>query len=648
MFIQNDITSLVDFSCSPAQQAVLTAPFTSEDIREAFFSLPRNKASGPDGYSPEFFISCWSVVGGEVTEAVAEFFNSGCLLKQLNATNLVLIPKIPNASKTTDFRPISCLNTIYKVISKLLADRLKLILSLAIGHSQTAFLPGRLLTENVLLATEIVHGYNSNNVELSGMLKVDLRKAFDTLRWDFVIAAMRAINVPEIFIGWISTCLTTASFSISVNGHTGGYFKSTQGLHQGDPLSPYLFVLAMEVFSGLLRSRFSSGYIRYHPNTEELGITHLMFADDVMVFFDGGSSSLHGITETLDDFAGWSGLHMNREKTELFYAGLSQVETTALTAYGFTIGSLPIRYLGLPLMHRKLKVSEYSPLIDKLNSRFNLWATKSLSFAGRSLLIKTAIMGTVNFWTSTFLLPRGCIKKIESLCSRFLWSGATDRRANVKISWKTVCLPKDEGGIGLRNFKLWNITLLLRLAWLLFSGSSSLWVAWHRHHNCPTSYSFWTQTESPLMSWNWRCILRLRDLISRFLIVEVHCGLNTSFWYDRWTPLGPLINVFGTNGTRNLRIHIDASVADAYGVQGWRLPHPRSDMEVALHTFLTCFPTPSLDRGPDTFSWSTNGKSSPAFSSSKTWEVLRPRAPTQAIAKHIWFSGATPKHAFHL
>lgn len=193
---------------------------------------------------------------------------------------------------------------------------------------------------------------------------------------------------------------------------------------------------------------------------------------------------------------------MNRDKTELFYAGVSQEETTALSANGFTIGSLSIRYLGLPLMHRKLKISEYSPMIDKLNSRFNLWATKSLSFAGRCLLIKTVITGTVNFWTSTFLLPRGCIKKIESLCSRFLLSGATDRRANVKVSWSTMCLPKDEGGIGLRNFKLWNITLLLHLAWLLFSGSSSLWVAWHCHHNCPTSYSFWSQSESPLMSWN--------------------------------------------------------------------------------------------------------------------------------------------------
>lgn len=524
LFIQEDISTLLEFSCSASQQAGLISPFTSEDIRAAFFSLPHNKASGPDGFTPEFFTSCWTVVGGEVTAAVAEFFNTGSLLKQMNATNLVLIPKIPNASKTSDFRPISCLNTTYKVISKLLSDRLKGILNLAIGHSQSAFLPGRLLSENVLLATEIVHGYNTNSVDPSGMLKVDLRKAFDTISWDFVIASLRGINVPETFIAWISECISSASFSIFVNGHTGGYFRSTRGLRQGDPLSPYLFVLAMEVFSGLLRSRYNSGYIRYHPKTEDLGISHLMFADDVMVFFDGGSSSLHGITETLDDFAGWSGLAMNKEKTELFHAGLSQEETNELNVYSFSHGSLPIRYLGLPLMHKKLKISEYSPLLDKLNSRFNHWGIKSLSFAGRCLLIKTVITRNVIFWTSTFLLPKGCIKRIESLCSSFLWSGSVEGRANAKVSWTTVCLPKEEGGLGLRNFRIWNLTLLLRLAWLIFSGSSSLWVAWHRYHNCPTSYSFWYQSENQQMSWNWRCILRLRDLAARFLISDVKNG----------------------------------------------------------------------------------------------------------------------------
>ena len=417
LFIQEDIMRLFQFSCSSSQQEALIAPFSGEDIRSAFFSLPRNKASGPDGYSPEFCMSTWSIVGGEVSAAVAEFFTSGSLLKQINATNLVLIPKIPNASKTSDFRPISCLNTIYKVISKLLSDRLKAIINLAVGNSQSAFIPGRLFSENVLLATEIVHGYSSNAVEPSGMLKIDLRKAFDSIRWDFVIAALKAINIPEKFVNWILTCISTASFSISVNGHTGGYFQSTQGLRQGDPLSPYLFVLAMEAFSGLLRSRYNSGYIRYHPHTEELEISHLMFADDVMIFFDGSGSSLHGINETLDDFAGWSGLHMNRDKTQLFHAGLSLDESNALSAYGFPIGALPIRYLGLPLMHRKLKVSEYSPLIDKLHNRFNAWAVKSLSFAGRCLLLKTVITGLVNFWISTFSLPQGCISKIESLCS---------------------------------------------------------------------------------------------------------------------------------------------------------------------------------------------------------------------------------------
>ncbi|XP_056857360.1 uncharacterized protein LOC130506685 [Raphanus sativus] len=130
LFIQDDISSLLEFSCSATQLTGLLAPFTSEDIRAAFFSLPHNKE--------------------EKSAAVAEFFNSGKLLKQMNLQNLVLIPKITNTSKTSDFRPISCLNTSYKVISKLLAERLKGILNAAIGHSQSAFLPGRLLSENVL------------------------------------------------------------------------------------------------------------------------------------------------------------------------------------------------------------------------------------------------------------------------------------------------------------------------------------------------------------------------------------------------------------------------------------------------------------------------------------------------------------------
>ena len=264
------------------------------------------------------------------------------------------------------------------------------------------------------------HGYNRRTISRRGMLKVDLRKAFDSIRWDFILSTLRAIDIPENFVKLISECITSPTFSVSVNGSTGGYFKSSKGLRQGDPLSPYLFVLAMEVFSRLLASRFDTGYITYHPRTEEVGLSHLMFADDVMIFFDGGSASLHAITETLDDFAGWSGLQVNRDKSELFLAGLSNEEKTEMQRYEYPIRTLPIRYLGLPLMHRKLRISEYEPLLQKLANTFRSWAVKMLSYAGRLQLISTVINGTVNFWMTTFLLPKGCLKKIESMCSRFL------------------------------------------------------------------------------------------------------------------------------------------------------------------------------------------------------------------------------------
>lgn len=169
MLIQEDMDLLLPYRCSQAQKISLEKQFTKEEIRSAFFSLPRNKTCEPDGFPAEFFTGCWSIIGPEVTEAVEEFFSSGIMLKQWNATNLVLIPKISNASSTSDFRPISCLNTIYKVISKLLASRLQLILTQVISLSQSAFMRGRLLGENILLATELVHGYNKRNIELSAM-----------------------------------------------------------------------------------------------------------------------------------------------------------------------------------------------------------------------------------------------------------------------------------------------------------------------------------------------------------------------------------------------------------------------------------------------------------------------------------------------
>lgn len=229
------------------------------------------------------------------------------------------------------------------------------------------------------------------------MLKVDLQKAFDTLNWDFLLHTLEALDFPLCFRNLIKQWVITVSFSVSINGELCGYFRGPRGLRQGDPLTPYLFVLALEVFSQMLRVKYFDGSIGYHPYTTDLSLTHLAFADDIMIFFDGCKESLTNITETLEAFADWSGLRMNAAKTELFTAGLNQAETMELSALGYNIGSLPIRYLGLPLMHRKLRITDYRPLLDKIARCFDLWSSKALSFAGRKELIVSVIYGSINF-----------------------------------------------------------------------------------------------------------------------------------------------------------------------------------------------------------------------------------------------------------
>lgn len=645
MFVQDDLNVLFDFTCSQEDQNMFVAGFSAQEIKDVFFSLPRNKTSGPDGYSSEFFISCWQIIGPEVIEAVQEFFKSGTMLRQWNATTLILIPKTTNASSTSDFCPISCLNTVYKVVSKLLSNRLKAVLPSVISQAQSAFLPGRLLAENVLLATDLVKGYSSSNSESKAMLKVDIKKAFDSIRWDFILGILKAIYVPDIFINWISQCISTASFSVSINGASGGFFNSTKGIRQGDPISPYLFVLAMEGLTRLLQSRYVSGSIGYHPRTSELKITHLMFADDVMIFFDGRGDSLHGITECLDDFASWSSLVMNRNKTELYHAGMDPSETSELAAYGFPTGTLPVRYLGFPLMSRKLRISEYEPLINKIISRFQSWAVKALSFAGRLQLIASVIYGTVNFWMSTLILPKGCLKRIESLCSRFLWSGNTDITGNAKVSWYNVCMPKTEGGLGLRNLLAWNRVLCLRFVWLLFSDNSSLWAQYHRYHHT-TNQSFWALQESDSDSWAWKQLLKLRADGLRFIKPILGTGWKISFWHDIWTPFGQLINFLGARGPSQLMININATVADACSSTAWLLPPPRSNQALDLHIFLTTIQCPSLSEVPDSYEWGTSAREEPRFSARNTWEDMRPSLPPQLAADIVWFKGAIPRNSF--
>ena len=158
----------------------------------------------------------------------------------INATILSLIPKTENAEKMKDFRLIACCNLLYKVISKVLANRLKVIFPDAVEPNQSAFITGRLLQENVLFASELVNGYHKTSTTQRSAIKFDISKAFDTVKWSFITSVLKAMGLPLQFVHWIRLCICTAAFSISVNSSLEGFFTSARGIRQGSSLSPYL------------------------------------------------------------------------------------------------------------------------------------------------------------------------------------------------------------------------------------------------------------------------------------------------------------------------------------------------------------------------------------------------------------------------
>lgn len=237
-------------------------------------------------------------------------------------------------------------------------------------------------------------------------------------------------------------------------------------------------------------------------------------------------------------------------------------------------------------------------------------------------MIASVIYGAIISLTSTFILPKDCLKKIESLCSRFFWSDSIDGSKGAKVAWKHVCLPKNEGGLGLRRLTPWKQTLCLRLVWLLLSNNNSMWSKWHKFHNLGED-SFWEKEASPSNSWTWKTLMQPKPLAQRFIRSIVGNGQNTKFWFDQWTPLGPLINLLTTNGPSTTGIPLQTTVADACGDHGWKLRPAISEAAVTLHTHLTTISIPSEVTAEDSTGWFVNGSDCNGFSTSKTWDVVR-------------------------
>nr|CAN77770.1 hypothetical protein VITISV_044337 [Vitis vinifera] len=376
----------------------LEIPFFETEVHSALMEMNGDKAPGPDGFTMVFWQSCWDFVQEEILQMFKEFHEHISFLKSLNNTFLVLISKKGGAKDLGDFRPISLLGGLYKLLAKLLANRLKRVL---------------------------------------------------------------------------------AKFSVLINGVLVGFFSSTKGFRQRDPLSPYLFVLGMEVLDALIRRAVAGGFLSgcsiRGGRRPTLNISHLFFADDIVVFCEANKEHLTHLSWILFWFEAASSLRINLAKSEIIPVGVVEEIDELATELGCRVGSLPSQYLGLPLGAPNKAHSVWDGVEERMRGRLALWKRQYISKSGRITLIKSILTSMPIYQMSLFRMPKTVARRLEKVQRDFLWGeGNLERKAHL-VNWEVVCADKNKGGLGLRKLALLNKALLGKWIWRFAFDKDNLW-----------------------------------------------------------------------------------------------------------------------------------------------------------------------------
>lgn len=468
------------------------------------------------------------------------------------------------------------------------------------------------------------------------------QKAYDTVDWLFLEKVLEGLNFPVQFIRLIMSCLSTAMFSINVNGKPEGFFPGKRGMRQGDPISPYLFVIVMEYFSRLLMSLDQDREFKHHRGCKALRLTHLSFADDLMMFCKGDRNSAIKMKAVFDQFSAVSGLKANLDKSCIFFCGVAE-EVKGHLAAQLKIPSvtLPVRYLGVPLIPGRLKARDCKPLVEKIRGKLQNWTTKYLSFAGRCQLLKSVIMHMQVYWSMAFMLPRAVMQEIEQMCNRFLWSGKIDKKAITMVAWKKVCLPKCEGGLGLKQMQNWNKAALCKYVWRLSSNAPGIWVRWCREQLLKEQ-SIWQVNEPNEIAWTWRKILQVRKYVQRHMWVQVGDGRQTSLFYHQWLNGESIVSLM-RNETEIARWGGRLKVADWRRRGAWNIPvsFVRKYPNIVSKIFQF-----DIRSGPDDVQWKLSqcGK----FSIASCYESIRHREEKVPWRNVVWTQSVFRRHGFLL
>ncbi|XP_050217765.1 uncharacterized protein LOC126668619 [Mercurialis annua] len=372
----------------------------------------------------------------DILSLFKQFQQTGEIPKGINTAFLVLIPKFSGASYLSDFRPISLINGVLKLLSKVLANRLSPLMPVIISANQFGFIKGRNIHDCHMIASEILHLANRRRDQLF-LIKMDFKTAFDSISWNFILKIMARMNFPKTWIDWISSLFLSSQLSVLVNGSPTQNFFMGKGVRQGDLLSPMLFVLAAEGLKAMIDKAISLALLDgVHIDGYSEPASILQFADDTLIFVPKDLSMIENLLRILRCFELVSGLQINFKKSSIL--GVNVDETSLQSAaciLNCPIDSFPIMYLGLPLALRPVKAALWKPVVSNFNAQLASWKGNLLSPAGRLILVKSVSSSLPVYYMCSFYIPRSVMVLLDRCMKRFLWCGSSDGKGLCKVSW---------------------------------------------------------------------------------------------------------------------------------------------------------------------------------------------------------------------
>lgn len=589
----------------------LDKPISIADVRNALFSIGGLKAPGHDGFPALFFQHHWSLYSSEIFKVVSDAFSSCSIPSGLNHTLIALVPKIDGPQHMINFRPISLCTTTYKIISKIIVSRIRPLMQNLISPNQVSYVPGRNISDNIMVAQEMLYKFKKSTGK-NGFFawKIDLSKAYDKLSWNFIELVLHEANFPRALVKLIMHCITSTSFQICLNGELTSSFMAQRGIRQGDPLSPYIFVLCMEKLSHLIQSAVDDGHWKAVKASQSgPKISHLFFADDLMLFAKASTRQAHLLKLCLDNFCAVSGQTVSYEKSLIFCSpntpksmadNISALCGSPLTC---DLG----KYLGMPLIHSRVNKHTYDAVFDKVQGRLASWKSKVLSMAGRLTLIQSVTSSIPNYAMQTAKFPVSLCDRLDRLNRNFLWGDVDDKKKIHLINWDTVCQPKQLGGLGIKKSADMNQAMLAKISWRMFQNDKGLWATMFSEKYLKDGSIFNSHYAPPNdCSSIWRGVVYGAKLIRDNLKWRVGDGSTIKFWYDHW--LGPEALI--QHALPNATINRNAVIRDFWGDDGWNLPLLSAAVPAEIISQILNVPTGFDDCGRDTLIWgaTSNGQ----------------------------------------